>query len=98
LSQTKKTRPKRQGSISKDKRTARAIELKTQGLTDTQISNAMQNEGYKHVSQRTINRLLNSAEAQNIRAREQREKEGKSLGPDELDLHFPRAGHKNRCC
>jgi hypothetical protein len=37
------------------------------GLTDAQISATMEDEGYKHVSTRTISRLLNSVDTQAIR-------------------------------
>jgi orotate phosphoribosyltransferase-like protein len=50
--------------ISKAGRLARALELKTRGLTYAEISQRMAEEGYWHVSLRTINRLLNSLEAQ----------------------------------
>ena len=49
--------------ISKAGRLDRALDLKTRGLTDSEISQRMSEEGYDHVSFRTINRLLNGVEA-----------------------------------
>lgn len=51
--------------IKTDSRLARALELKIRGLTYAEISKRMTEEGYNKVSLRTINRLLNSLEAQN---------------------------------
>jgi hypothetical protein len=50
--------------ISKAGRLDRALDLKTRGLTDSEISQRMSEEGYAHVSLRTINRLLNGVEAE----------------------------------
>jgi hypothetical protein len=49
--------------ISKASRLDRAFDLKTRGLTDSEISQRMKEEVYSHVSFRTINRLLNGVEA-----------------------------------
>ena len=49
--------------ISKVSRLARALDLKTRGLTDSEISVRMTEEGYRRVSMHTINRLLNGVEA-----------------------------------
>jgi hypothetical protein len=63
----RETKPKEHSRISKDARLTRTINLKMLGLTDAQISKIMENEGYKHVSERTINRLLNNVDPQIIR-------------------------------
>jgi len=63
----KETKPKKNSRISKDARATRVVNLKMLGLTEAQISKTMENEGYKHVSTRTISRLLNSIDAQAIR-------------------------------
>ena len=49
--------------ISKVSRLARALDLKTRGLTDSEISVRMTEEGYRRVSMHTVNRLLNGVEA-----------------------------------
>ena len=49
--------------ISKVSRLARALDLKTRGLTDSEISARMTEEGYRRVSMHTVNRLLNGVEA-----------------------------------
>jgi hypothetical protein len=63
----KEAKPKEHSRISKDARATRVVNLKMLGLTEAQISTTMENEGYKHVSTRTISRLLNSVDAQAIR-------------------------------
>ena len=52
--------------ISLTGRLARALDLKARGLTDAEISERMKDEGYMHVSVRTINSLLNSLEAKSF--------------------------------
>lgn len=46
--------------ISSKARLDRAIDLKCKGLTDREISDRMKEEGYRWVSERTINKILNT--------------------------------------
>jgi orotate phosphoribosyltransferase-like protein len=49
--------------LSKTSRLNRAFELKMRGMSDAEISKTMKGEGFKHVSRRTISRLMTSVEA-----------------------------------
>ena len=52
--------------ISAKARLDRAIDLKCRGLTDLEISDHMKGEGYRWVSERTINKILNEVPEERV--------------------------------
>ena len=52
--------------ISSKARLDRAIDLKCRGLTDREISDHMKEEGYQWVSERTINKILNTVPEERV--------------------------------
>lgn len=51
----------RRNPISNQSKLARVINLRMRGLNDNEISKQMNEDGYKHISPRTVSRLLKEA-------------------------------------